>query len=259
MRLFLAYFLFDMFSRSLIMLTPAEDDWIDELGMKTKPMALPSREELKQIDEGSHPDSYTSRADRWRASGKSAARYFLPYPTDNTLDKMRAADGLERVGMVGKYAMVWLSSRMGFVGRMVGVDQDWPMFSPNVGRDDTVARLKLIYDDGSEVEHRLVCDPVDLTAYSHWFEEKRLQTACKVHRDYDTRLGYCHMVAHHYARHENGAKLVRILVFKCTYNYPSANDDEQEWLAEQTGPPPSQIDPPFWEYDVATRTGRRLR
>ena len=169
MRLFLAYFLFDMFTRGLILLTPADDDWFEELSMERNPLALPSREELSQCAAGKDP-TYNSKWERYAASFKSAGRFFVPFPEKKTREKIdSAADA-------GKYVLTWLGSRQEFIGRVVGVDQDWPMFSPNVGDSDTVGRLLLIYDDGSQREYHLGCDPEDLTSYSHWFAEKHLQT-----------------------------------------------------------------------------------
>ena len=253
MRLFLAFFLFDMFARSLIQLTPADDTWADELEVKSTPLALPSREELRHCNDEQHPDGYDSAFARWAACFKSAARFFSPYPSQDTRDQ------IDSVADIGKYVLTWTTTRLGFIGRIVGVDQDWPMFSPNVGDDETVGRLRLIYADGIQREHRLLCDPEDLTSYSHWFQEKHLQTACKVHRDTDTRVGYCHMLSRREPENENGSPLVCIRVFKVHYEYPSPSDDAYEFLTEQSGPPAQQIDEPFWEYDVALGKGRWLK
>lgn len=252
MRLFLAYFLFDMVTRGIILLTPADDDWFGELAMERNPLALPSREELHQCAAGEHPD-FDSSWQRWSASIKSGGRYFLPIPEAATREKITSAAD------VGKYALTWLGSRMGFVGRMVGVDQDWPMFSPNVTDEETVGRLLLVYEDGSVREYRLLCDPRDLTSYSHWFQEKHLQTECKVHRDAAARLGFCHMLARRDPRNENGSPLMYVRVFKVHYCYPTPYDDAYEFLQKQTGPPAAQTDPPFWEYDVASGKGRWLK
>jgi len=252
MRIFLICFLFDMFARSIIQLTPAEDEWADELSVDANPLSLPSPKELRQCSAGTHPDGYDSPMTRWSASLQSVARFFVPYPQQETREK------IDSVGDVGKYSLAWISSRLDFIGRMVGVDQDWPMFSPNVGDDETVGRLRLVYEDGSEQDVRLLCDPTDLTSYSHWFQEKHLQVVCKVHRDTDTRVGYCHMLSRREPHNENGSPLVRIQVFKVHYEYPSPSDDAFEFLTKQSGPPADQIDPPFWEYDVASGKGHWL-
>ena len=132
------------------------------------------------------------------------------------------------------------------------------MFSPKVGTNDTVGRLELIYEDGSVQVHHLLCDPEDVTHYSHWFEEKHLQATTKVHKDVDARLGYCHMLARRQAHNDSGSALVRIRVFKVRYDYPSPDDDAREFPREQMGPPDSQVEPPFWQYDVASGKGRWL-
>jgi hypothetical protein len=252
MRLFLAYFLFDMVTRGLILLTPADDDWFDELAMESNPLALPSRDELRQCASGENPD-YDSKWQRYVASFKSASRFLVPVPEKETREKITSAAD------VGKYTLTWLGSRQAFIGRMVGVDQNWPMFSPNVGDDDTMGRLLLIYEDGAQQEYHLLCDPEDLTSYSHWFQEKRLQTETKVHRDEAVRLGFCQMLARRQPRNEKGSPLVRIQVFKVTYHYPSPYENAKEVLRQQTGPPAEQTEPVFWEYDVASGAGRSLQ
>lgn len=251
MRLFLAYFLFDMLTRGIILLTPADDDWFDELAIERNPLALPSQAELRRCDAGEDP-KFKSKWQRCSASIKSGARYFVPLPESATREK------IDSLADVGKYSLTWIGSRMGFVGRMVGVDQDWPMFSPNVTDDDTMGRLLLIYADGSQVEYYLICDPRDLTSYSHWFQEKHLQTEFKVHKDAAARLGFCRMLARREPRDKHGTALVRIQVFKVHYRYPSPYDNAYEFLEQQTGPPADQRDPPFWEYDVASGQGRWL-
>ena len=252
MRLFLAYYLFDMFTRSMLSLTPASGDWRDELSMDRNPRAIPSRAELEQCSKGTHPDGFTSAGECYMASIRSCLRYFVPVPSQATREKC------DSVQNVGKYALTWTASRLEFVGRLVGVDQNWPMFSPNVGNGETIARLQLVYADGSEEEHRLVCDPQDLTRYSHWFEEKFLQATTRIHRDSDARLGYCQMIARRTPQNDQGAELIRIRVFKVHYDYPSPDDDAHAFLSQQSGPPATQVDAPFWEYDVATDKGKWL-
>jgi hypothetical protein len=252
MRLFLAYFLFDMVTRGLILLTPADDDWFDELAMESNPLALPSRDELRQCASGENPD-YDSKWQRYVASFKSAGRYFVPVPEKETREKIiSAAD-------IGKYALTWLGSRETFIGRMVGVDQNWPMFSPNVGDDETMGRLLLIYEDGAQQEYRLLCDPQDLTSYFRGFQQRHSRTEYVVHKDSAARLGFCHMLSRRQLENEHGAALVTIQVFRIHYRYPSPYEDAYEFLKQQTGPPDEQVEPPFWEYDVATGKGRGLQ
>jgi hypothetical protein len=252
MRLFLAYFLFDMLTRGLIVLTPADDDWFEELSMERNPLALPSRDELSQCAAGKDP-KYDSKWQRYAASFKSAGRFFVPIPEETTREKIASATD------AGKYALTWLGSRQEFIGRSVGVDQDWSMFSPNVGDDDTMGRLRLVYEDGSQQEYRLLCEPQDLTYYFRRFQKRYALTDNLVHKDPAARLGFCHMLARRQPVNEHGAALVTIQVFRIHYHYPSPYEDAHEFLKRQTGPPDEQVETPFWEYDVATGKGRVLQ
>lgn len=253
MRLFLCYFVGDMVLRSLLSLTPYDSRWSDELHVELLPAPLPTPAELDRIAAGTDAGGHTSRAARFRESLASLGPYFWPIPANQT----RAV--LETPLDVGKYAIVWSVSRLKFVGILAGVDQGWPMFSPNVVTGDTMARLRLVFADGSSQIHRHCADPGDLTCYCHWFEEKRLQIALKIHRDRIVRSGYCRWLAAQHPANESGSPLVRIDVFKIRYEYPGPYDDARRFLAEQIGPPPRQQEPTFWVYDVATQTGRYVQ
>lgn len=251
MRVFLSLFIFDMLVRSAISLTDY-DDWAEELGVQTQPLALPSREEFDQIAAGNHP-GYQSRGERMVASGRSVASFLAPWPDQQA----RAKIDSPLVG--GQFAVAWLGTRLKFLGRMVGVDQSWPMFSPNVGKGDAMARFRLVYDDGSERVVRSLADPEDLTNYSHWFEEKHLQAQTKSIRDTDSRTGFCNFLAHRYSESETGSPLKQILVFEIRYDYPPPGADAEAFLRAQTGPPRQQIKKPFWSYDPRTRKGTWLK
>ncbi len=252
MRVFLAAFLADMVLRGLLSLTPAGGDWPKELDMESYPHSLPSQEELRQCEAGTHPQGL-SCWQRYAVSLQSAGRFLVPWPTEKTRKKIDSAED------VGKYTLSWLKSRMTFCGRVLAIDQKWSMFSPNVGDDDTLARLRLVYADGSQREHRVICDPGDPTCYTQWFAAKFTRVASVLHSDRLTLRGYCRMLAHRFGKNATGSPLVRIEVFQVHYHYPSPDDDAPQWLAEQIGPPPDQIDPPFWEYDPRTQQGRKLR
>ena len=252
LRVFLAYFLFDMFFRSLVCLTPAEDDWPDELSMEKNPKSLPTRRELIEIENGVHPAGYSNSFARWADSLSSFGRFFVPYPTKSERNEIGSFID------VGKYSLTWMHTRLTFISRFAGVDQEFPMFSPNVGTSDTVGRLLLIYEDGSTDVHRLIADPVDLTRYSHWFDKKQKQVEGAVHNDPDCRLGVCMMVANKFAENESGSPLVKIQVFKVHYDYPNPKENAKEFLTEMSGPPEDRIDSPFWEYEVHSQRGRFL-
>ncbi|MEX0586332.1 MAG: hypothetical protein WD176_06795 [Pirellulales bacterium] len=251
-RLFIGYFLFDMVVRSLISLTPYDDGWDTELAMDLRPVRLPATGNFVQVAERGESAGHESIGTQLKACAVSAAQFYIPWPEEKTRRRIDSAEDC------GKFVITWLGTRLKLVGTIVGVDQDFPMFSPNVGTDETLGRLRLRYADGSERVVRTLADPDDLTCYSHWFQEKHLQAATKLERDEDARLGYCNWVAHQFPRSEQQAELTRIDVFLLHYKYPSPWDDARWWLARQTGPPADQIDRPFWTYDVRTRRGCRL-
>jgi hypothetical protein len=65
-------------------------------------------------------------------------------------------------------------------------------------------------------------------------------------------------LVHHHPTNREGSPLVRIDFFNVRYHYPTPWDDPHQCLAEQNGPPPEQVEPAFWSYDVATRKGHWL-
>lgn len=250
MRLFVFCFVGDMVVRSLLALTNCDTTWTAEYGIAANPEALPEPAELRQITAGEHPQGLTSTTGRLWQSVASVGPYFSPVPSEATQAKLTSTVDY------GKYAITWSVTRMAFLGRLVGVDQDWPMFSPNVGNEDTLGRLRLVYADGTSEICRHTADPEDLTSFGHWFEEKPIQICLKLHRDYETRMGYCGWLTTIHKTNSAGSPLVRIEVFKVRYTYPSPSDDAFVFLSAQTGPPVAQQEPVFWIYDVATRTGK---
>jgi hypothetical protein len=250
MRLFVICFVGDMVVRSLLALTNCDSTWTAEYGIAGYPKPLPAPAELRQIASGEHPQGVTSKTERLWQSVASIGPFFSPMPSAETQAKLNSAEDY------GKYAITWVVTRLSFVGKLVGVDQDWPMFSPNVGNEDTLARLRLVYADGTSEICRHTADPADLTRYGHWFEEKAIQICLKLHRDYETRMGYCGYLTTIHKTNAAGSPLARIEVFKVWYVYPSPSDDAFAFLSAQTGPPVMQQDPVFWIYDVATRTGK---
>lgn len=250
MRLFLFCFVADMVVRSLLSLTNCDNTWAWEYDLPKYPLALPTPAELDEIaaQEKSHP--IFAQAERLWQSVASVGPFLSPIPSAETAAKLKTPVD------AGKYAITWTVTRLGFIGRLVGVDQDWPMFSPNVTMTDTLGRLRLVYADGSSEIHRHAADPEDLTCYCHWFEEKPLQVALKIHRDEEVRLGYCNWLVKNRPANDVGSPLVRIDLFTVSYAYPSPADDAPAFLKAQTGPPRAQQGPTFWVYDVATRTGK---
>jgi hypothetical protein len=251
MRLFLAVFLFDMAVHCLLVMTGICSTFEDDVDRYPK-KALPTDAERRAIAAGERPGGADSYVARWRECADSLVEFFDPRPKPELEAK------LETNFDVLQYAATWYKRRSDFLGHLVGVDQNWPMFSPNVGVEDTMARFRLIYDDGSETVVRTICDPPDLCRYSHWFEEKHLEVATRLHKDKEARLGYCRMLANRYPTNAAGARLVRIDVFKVNYDYPSVDDDAESFLRQQSGPPEQQVEKPFWRYHVDRQKGESL-
>lgn len=250
LRIFLFALLFDMAAHALLMLTRIEDKFIGVVERYPEPLPTPA--ERRRIDAGEHPDGFTTYSGRLWHSAKGVAVFLSPEPSEE------AAEKIETVGDVFRYAAAWYKTRADFLSKSVGIDQNWSMFSPNVGTEDTMGRCRLIYEDGSEVIHYPVCDPVDPCRYSHWFEEKHIQMGLAMSGDRDTRLGYCNWLSHRYPKNAAGSPLKSIVVFKVQYFYPSVDDDPAEFLRRQTGPPEKQVREPFWRYDVKTKRGEYL-
>jgi hypothetical protein len=165
-------------------------------------------------------------------------------------------------GDLGRWAFCWASSRLELWENLVGFRQQWQMFSPGASRRKWVTRARLIYSDGTTRVVRNHGDPEDLTRYSHWFEEKILDHELAVDDDEDRAdeaLGYCNLLAHRHARNKAGRPLKTIRLFQVRYDLTPPGADARAWLEAQTGPPPDQVFPDFYEYDVANRDGKFLK
>jgi hypothetical protein len=138
---------------------------------------------------------------------------------------------------------------------VVGIDHGWPMFSPNVATSDTVARVRLVYADGSLETLHTWADPPDLTRYSRWWHKRPLHVATKMHSSADARRGFSNWVVHQYAENSAGSPLVRIDYYKIEVEYPPPSADAAEFLAAQTEANRELRGPAFWSYDVASKTG----
>lgn len=256
MRLFLSLLLFHMVFRSFSVCYPW-GDWADELDMDSKPrLRLPTRAEWADLPSEPGDGIDETRSERvWRAAD-SLWDFWRPWPEASARAKIHTRlDG-------GKWALAWLSSRMEFVENLVGVNEEWPMFSPSVGKFKQVPRGRLVYADGSERIVRGRCDPDDLTRYSHWFDEKILDYELAVRpggegRAADNR-GYCNLLAHRHAVNDAGSPLVTVYLFMVRYDFPPPGEDAREWLLARTGPPAKHVLADFFEYDVATRDGKIL-
>ena len=254
MRLFLGVLLFDIVFRSLSVLFPWTD-WARELDMRFLPSRLPTRAELAELSARDTPEEPNPGGEEVMQALGSAWRFWRPWPGEESRRRIRTA------GDGGKFAFCWLCSRLEFVENVCGINEEWPMFSPNVSRRKWVPRARLVFADGSELVVRPAADPGDPTRYSHWNQEKVLDYELKVREGADHAddcFGWCNLLAHRHPRNEAGSPLVRVVCFQVRYDFPPPGADARAFLAAQAGPPPEQVYPDFYEYDVATRHGKCL-
>jgi hypothetical protein len=235
MRIFLTFIVFDMCFRSVTVVLPWRD-WAKELKVETAPVRFPTRAEIanfpvKPTDE--HPDPL---GDDIRKTLRSVRSFYNPWPGEKTRAKITDL----RSG--GKYAAVWLITRLDLLESTVGINEEWPMFSPSVSQSRWIARARVIYEDGSERLVRQLADPEDLTHYSHWFQEKKLDYELKVRHKWndqdeyygdDECNGWCNLLAHRYARNEAGSPVWRVVIYDVKYRYPPPGADAAAYLREQ--------------------------
>ncbi len=252
MRVFLFCLLFDIIFRSFSVMFPWKD-WIDDLDMRKAPVRLPTRAEYASLRaEGG--DALQKRLDESFASIRD---YFDPWPTKETT---RAK--LTNWGAGGKYVCAWLASRLDIVENLCGINEEWPMFSPNVSPGDFFARARLIYADGTESLIRQNSEPADLTRFTRWNMEKILDHETKVQWT-DNRIdeckGWCNLLSYRYAHNEYGAPLQQIKLYRVWIDYPAPNDDPRSFLLKQMELTRDQscenASRTFYTYDVEKREG----
>jgi hypothetical protein len=247
MRCVLGYFLFDMVVRSVITLTPYDKAWRGELEMARFPTRLPTTAQREKIVDG-RDEKFTSVAQRYWASARSCFWFASPLPRDKTLPHLNSATDY------GKYVVVWLGTRLGFVGALLGLDEDWPMFSPNVRRAHVAPRAKLIYADGTREQLWLLGEPYDPTRFHRWLIKRPLQIDLRLAKDYDARVGVSRNIAERYATSATGSPLETIEMYEVKYSLPGPRQNAYKVLAKQAQKPTG--DKPFWRYDVASDKGQ---
>jgi hypothetical protein len=223
--------------------------WADELGMFTLPYALPTEQERAEIRAGKSK-RYEDVSSRLGAVATSLVRFANPVPTEKTLSKATGAvDWL-------KYGVVWVHSRIEFLGRLIGVDERWTMYSPTVGKTRTVARAVMWYSDGSTMEARAKTEPRDLASFVRPFSQRRLQFDVNLPSMSSARLGWSRYLARHWPENESGARLQKIDFYKVAYKLPDVGQDyAKHW---RSGNARKVKGEPFWRYVVATDNGVNL-
>jgi hypothetical protein len=235
-RLLVGFLVFDIVFHSVTALTGYRE-WMEDKKMDRFPRRMPNWYEIQHPDKDAPPGE-----EAWR-SADSLWEYFHPWP-DRTV---RA--NLKEPYEYAMFYLAWMASRLDFFESVIGVPQRWTMFSPSTATRCSVARFRLVYADDTIEIVRITGDPVDLTKYTHWFEEKLLDAELKVPYDYDSRLGYCNYLAHEHAKNRAGAPLRTIYIYKVRYYYPEPGEDITAAFSVQNGPPDWDRDGPTWSYD----------
>jgi hypothetical protein len=230
-RLLIFILLFDIIFRSLAVMVPW-DDWISELDMERRPSPLPTRKEIRELADkadGQSPSPLGKEVGKILASTRD---YFNPLPSDKT----RAH--LDSWNDQGKYTVAWLASRLEFMEHVVGVDERWPMFSPNVSHKRYVTRVKLIFADGSEQLVRQLSEPEDITCFFRWNQEKILDYETKAvekpgQNNEDECWGYCNLLRHRFPHNDRGSPLKEIRLYEVFYVAPPPGADAAASYHEQ--------------------------
>jgi hypothetical protein len=216
MRLLLGVLLFDMIFRGFSALYPWEQ-WAGELAVAgAPPKRLPTRAEMAAAPDGGRQATAEALRD--------FPEYFVPWPGAETRERLASPVD------AAKWGPVWLVTRLAVLENIAGIDQEWPMFGPNVRKVRHLARARLRFADGSERTVRLVSDPEDLTRYSHWFEEKVLDHEGLVgpgSGQNNNNAGYCNLLLHRHPRNAAGSPLRTIELYMVRYDAPPPGEGRE--------------------------------
>ena len=253
MRIFLFVLLFDVIFRTPSALVPWEE-WAEKLDMAVMPERLPTRVEMAELAQRTPTKSNPAPLrNRILHTLDSMWDFIRPWPSSAARAKIGSWQD------VGAFAYCWLCSRLEFAKECCGVNEGtWSMYAPTVSNEFSMARFKLLFEDGTQQTIRLSSDPPDLTRYSHWSTAKILYSEVEVRDSPHHRPGYCNLLAHRYPKNERDSPLRAILVYIVEYHLPPPRDDPVEFLRAQNGPPLDQVGPVFFVYDVKTRKGEEV-
>lgn len=243
MRIFLTLIIFDMVFHSLANVFDYSE-WRSELAMTSSPKPLPSWPEICEITD---TGKGTPVSERWMETLDSAWDFARPWPGKESRTKI---DSWEKTGAWVSY---WLGTRIGFPEKLLGLRQDWSMFSPSVATKKQLARARLVFADGSTQTVRLSCDPVDLTCYSYFGNYRVMNYEDDVHSDGESRRGYFNLLKFRYPTNQHGAQLDTIFLYTFTYRFPGPDDDAAAFLRAQSGPPGWEKTP---SYEYVVKTGK---
>jgi len=246
MRFFLISYLFYMVYSCLTTSVFLILDWKDDYKMESHPLSPPTRAEIEEIASGQHSE-WDSISERYLASAGSLATFFIP-----GMDRHLAQD-LKSTKDYFKLPLLWMETRMMFVGEIIGIGQRWEMFSPNVFTEYSVPRYELVFTDSTKRTVRADCDPPEdlLTpVYPFWFRTKVLRPCYLALSDSAVRMGMMNHYMHLYDTNHNGSALKLIRIYEATYHFLPIGEKPKEWYSKQSGPPASQVKGPIWEYNV---------
>src|SRR5690606_525076 len=140
-------------------------------------------------------------------------------------------------------------SRAEFLGRLIGVDERWTMYSPTVGKVRTVVRAVLRYEDGSTMEARARTEPRDLASYFRPFAQRRLQCDINLPNMEGVRLGWARYLTRNYSTNHPGAPLKSADTYTVSYNLPEPGAAYGKHWRSANGRRVTAA--PFWRFDVA--------
>lgn len=242
LRLFIAATLTAMVVRSSLNTVMHHLDWAAKLEMFTLPYPLPSQQERDEI-RGGHA-RYATLAPRLASSALSTLRFFNPAPTAKTALHLTSATAWLQ------YGVVWVHTRLEFLGKLIGVDERWTMFSPSVGTRRVAVRARLHFADGDVIEVRTPVEPDDLTNFVRPFAQRRLQHAINLTQLEDVRTSWCQALTRVHPQNGNGAALVAIDLHKVRHELaPAGADPVAHWAAENRRPPDEM---PSWRCNMVT-------
>lgn len=245
MRIFLTLIVFDMVFHGVANVLDYQS-WLDDYAMP-RPLGLPGWPEIAELSQ-----KQDALGERLMATADSVWEFARPWPGKETRAKLESwEDG-------GRYVVAWLGSRLGFGERLLGLSQEWIMFSPSVADRKEIARARLVFADGSGTIVRLSCDPLDLTNFHRFGNYRVMNYEDDVHSDVESRKGYSNLLAHRYPKNEHGFPLQTIFLYKLTYRFAAPDDDAATVLRARSGPPDWDKQGPFYEYSVAGRKAYAL-
>lgn len=216
--------------------------WLDELGMYTVPFPLPAASERSDIANG-RSSSYRGSSERLADSAASVLRFLSPWPSHDTAARLVSY----REWLA--YAAVWTHTRLEFVGRLIGVDQRWTMYSPSVGTSRKVVRAKLHYEDGTTREVRSLAEPDQLATFVRPFAQRRLQHDVNLTNITALREVWALELAQTYPRNTVGSPLLHVDLHWIRHPFaPPTVNSREYWQAENNR---DLTDPPIYRLDVA--------